>query len=109
MAPGAFGLGAGLVLLAALKDKPEEAGEGLALCVCVRCVGAGQGMSAWWTQASMHACVFIRVGVRCACAGVGNEAAARYAPNIRWPPCLRVWGAGAGACEHGRGIKRDST
>mgnify|MGYP001807127417 CR=1 FL=1 len=30
MAPGAFGLGAGLVLLAALRDKPEDAGERLA-------------------------------------------------------------------------------
>lgn len=26
MAPGAFGLAAGMVLLAALKDKPEDAG-----------------------------------------------------------------------------------
>lgn len=27
MAPGAFGLAAGMVLLAALRDKPEDAGE----------------------------------------------------------------------------------
>jgi hypothetical protein len=36
MAPGAFGLAAGLVLLLALKDKPEDAGGPFwgRLCVC---------------------------------------------------------------------------
>jgi sugar phosphate permease len=29
MAPGAFGLAAGMVLLLALKDKPEDAGAGI--------------------------------------------------------------------------------